>query len=330
MQKEYAQIGCYVKRLLHEKHGEKNKKGVVLLAHDDDVLYKLGPKNAHRKHPVVLWACKSMAHFMWVVDLGIQLAEEKRNRIENMMSPDFPSNKRPKKPWSLKHKSQAILQHLKTNSPPLEWFENGNDWTDPPKCVPACYHNDAHGEPFDVVQTYRLCYSGHKRVVTKLTWLPFVEIPEFMEDCVTYIQSRPDILEVIETDRIADEEQKLRDKERRKEKRELKKLKDEEQKTEEIPVSSQYYIEEDGVEEEDNMEEDVKEEDVKEEDIIDEGVVLDLCESDDEDILILQMKEKQSNHVKTTQSKHVKKMPLRKKRQRISNFNDVEDSLEDQ
>lgn len=64
--------------------------------------------------------------------------------------------------------------------------------------MPECYHKDENGKEFDVTQSYRLCFVGHKHLVKKMEWEPFSKTPLFVQECLSYIQTRPDILKCIE------------------------------------------------------------------------------------------------------------------------------------
>jgi hypothetical protein len=102
----------------------------------------------------------------WVIDVsavGIQLGVEKTRRRENMKNLE----KKLQRTWSATHKSQDVLSFLKDNLPPVEVFEEGDNWTDPPKCMPEYYRADESGVERDVVEAYRLYYAGSK--VTKKT-----------------------------------------------------------------------------------------------------------------------------------------------------------------
>ena len=60
--------------------------------------------------------------------------------------------------------------------------------------MPKCLHDKGK----DVVDCYRLFYSGHKVQVTKLRWEPCVENPYFLDDCKARISIMPDVLEDIQ------------------------------------------------------------------------------------------------------------------------------------
>jgi len=161
---------------------------------------------SHLNHPVVKWASESRAHYLAVVKLGLALCEEKRRRIRHMET--LPVAQR--KPWKLKNASEDVLQFLQANVPPRMVFPKGDDWTDPPKCMPDYFHKDEHGQPLSVVQSYRLFYAGHKVKIAHLSWEPYVENPDFLEECQAYIRSRPDMIRGIENDLQKLEEKKLK------------------------------------------------------------------------------------------------------------------------
>jgi hypothetical protein len=161
---------------------------------------------SHLNHPVVKWAAESRSHYLAVAKLGLALCEEKRRRIRHMET--LPLAQR--KPWKLKNASEDVLQFLHAHIPPRSVFSKGDDWTDPPKCMPDYFHNDENGQPFSAVRSYRLFYAGHKVKITHLSWEPYVENPDFLEECQAYIQSRPDMMHGIENDLQKLEEKKLK------------------------------------------------------------------------------------------------------------------------
>jgi hypothetical protein len=109
MQLESAQLGCTVYHLLNEASPIPN--------FDADVRPNIY-KKAHSHHPVVKWAMKARPNFLSVVELGIELGEEKKRRIERMVNLE----KGLQRSWSAEHKSQAVLQWLKVRSFGLDFF----------------------------------------------------------------------------------------------------------------------------------------------------------------------------------------------------------------
>ena len=180
-------------------------------------------KKSHEKHPMVLWASRSLAHYNYVCDVGLALQEEKKTRIENMQN--LPAKDRKK--WKPDHKSIPVLQFCKDNPPPLNLFVENDTWSDPPKCMPEYLHNDEHGEPFSVIESYRIFYSGNKVAIAKLKWEPYAKTPGFVTRCQAYIQTRPDILLGIENDKKKKEKELERGRVNREKKRESKREKKE-------------------------------------------------------------------------------------------------------
>jgi hypothetical protein len=194
MQTEYAQILCFVWHILvFEKEG-------VLDEHMSRLKEQMYKKNkSHLKHPVVLWASQSQAHYNAILDLGLALGDEKIRRIDNMKHLD--AKQRPKKAWKREHKSQEMLRLLRDNVPALHLFPNGNQWSDPPKCMPEYLHNNTdNGEPFSVIDSYRLFYTGNKITITGLKWEPFVEEPDFVAIWKAYINEHQTLKQNIDTD----------------------------------------------------------------------------------------------------------------------------------
>lgn len=216
MQTEYAQILSFVwYNLVFERLDELGEDFADLKAKAETLKSAMYKKNkAHLKHPTVLWASKSQAHYFAVLHLGLALGDEKRRRIANMKN--LPRDQQPKKAWQLEHKSEGMLKFLQTNVPPLALFPKGDQWTDPPKCMPAYLHTDSNGEPFSCIDSYRLFYAGNKVIIAELKWEPYVEEPDFIKPWQHYIKTRPDIEKAIQTDLEKDRETKQRAKEKRK------------------------------------------------------------------------------------------------------------------
>ena len=77
-----------------------------------DKIYK--PSKAHQKHPVVLWAQRSILHYRKIVSVTKSLAKERKRRgFDNT------------------HKTEAILSVLEDNEPEIP----NCGWNDPPKCM---------------------------------------------------------------------------------------------------------------------------------------------------------------------------------------------------
>ena len=218
---EYAQILSSVWHILYfdcqgtegeDVHDQKD-------AHDEkqhyDEIKRSIYKKSHEKHPMVLWASKSLAHYNYVCDLGLALQQEKEVRIDNMQN--LPAKQRKK--WKNFHKSIPVIQFCKDNPPPFHLFVHKNDWLDPPKCMPEYLHNDENGIPFDVLESYRIFYSGNKVQIAKLRWEPYAKTPKFVARCQKYIQTRPDILSGIESDKQKKEQELQRGRANREKKR---------------------------------------------------------------------------------------------------------------
>lgn len=88
----------------------------------------------HARHPSVLWAGDSLAHFRWTRALGVALCDEYGFRFDKV------------------HASRKVIDALP--EPPL----SRDDWRDPPQSMP-----DAYKGP-DAVAAYRAFYRAEKAV----------------------------------------------------------------------------------------------------------------------------------------------------------------------
>ena len=172
MQLEYAQIASTVMWIIQKKHN---------FTDFSEKIYK----PTHKGHPVVVWASKSTAHVLWIINLGIQLAKEKIIRAERA--------KEHGKKWSIVHKSTPILHYIKTNLYEPEYFEMRDEWIDPPACMPECVKRS------NVIDSYRLYYAGPKVQLINLKWLPYVEEPPFLQEFKEIAESSKEIQEYIKT-----------------------------------------------------------------------------------------------------------------------------------
>lgn len=90
-------------------------------------------KATHAKHPSVIWAGDSAAHFAWLRDFGLALCSEYSFR------------------YGRRHKCQDVIESL-PEDPPIP----DKGWTDPPQAMPEEYRDD------DAVTAYRRYYRGDK------------------------------------------------------------------------------------------------------------------------------------------------------------------------
>lgn len=163
MQVEYAQIASTVWWKLVKKHDhlkehfEKNIKPKIY-------------RSTHENHPVVLWATQSESHLLAVVQLGLELAEEKKVRAS--VAKTFG------KSWKVDHASTPILQFIKDNLPPIEAFELADEWRDPPACMPELYINLG----VDIIDRYRFFYVDVKVIELGIKWEPYAEDPPFVQE----------------------------------------------------------------------------------------------------------------------------------------------------
>lgn len=177
-------------------HGDKHLNKMILeyaqiastcfwiVGHQHDTLYK----PTHKRHPIVLWASKSLANVKAVIELGLALGEERNQRL-------VIARKLGKK-WLPEHSSVKVLEFMKNNLPPSSAFEYEDMWMDPPLCMPACLH----GKGIDVVDCYRLFYCGHKVDVTGIKWDPYVEPPYFYQEYKRRISEMPEVVKDIESE----------------------------------------------------------------------------------------------------------------------------------
>jgi hypothetical protein len=175
MQLEYAQIVSTVFWLIHEKTPflDEETKGKIY-------------KPTHKHHPVVKWATQSSAHTLMIIDVGLALAKEKEARA-------LVAKRIANKKWKTTHKSTAVLEWIRTHMPRVDYFELGDMWVDPPACMPECLQKKGA----DVVDCYRLFYTGYKIRVTGISWRPYAQEPWFLEECRQRLSNMPDVEEDI-------------------------------------------------------------------------------------------------------------------------------------
>lgn len=193
MQLEYGQIASTVIWIVAQRNGLLDSP---FFKNASEKIYK--PTHIH--HPVVLWAAKSRAHVLAVIDLGLALAAEKRERA--VVAKTYG------KKWSMTHKSTPVLQFIRDNCFPANIFELGCEWVDPPACVPQCIKDNSS----DIIDRYRLFYSGHKVEVTGIKWEPYVSEPDFLADCKARIACMPDVLQDIENEKNGIKTKKMKTK----------------------------------------------------------------------------------------------------------------------
>ena len=181
---EHTQILCYVWHTLHPDHVVTNQ------------VYKAS--KGHKKHPVTLWALKSIQHYRKIVGVTQALL-----------------NERVRRGFDKPHKTGEILKILKENEPEIQ----DNGWIDPPKCMPIEYHADEDGSPFDVIKSYRLLYAGDKVEIANIKWKPRAEEPEWLDECKEYVNSRKDIREGIDSRKRKSETDKAKKRARARNKR---------------------------------------------------------------------------------------------------------------
>jgi hypothetical protein len=124
---EAVQMLCSAKRILDPEDEETNAK-----------MYKL----AHKNHPVTIWVRKSLANFMWTLDLVEELHKEWRFRYQH--------------PDTKFHKSYLMAQILRANVPsPEKFLEKG--LTPFALAMPDKYKTD------DPVQSYKNYYMSEDK-----------------------------------------------------------------------------------------------------------------------------------------------------------------------
>lgn len=95
-------------------------------------------KESHPKHPCTLWAAHSLANYLWLVELGLELCDEHAWRYNNMKY----------------HKSREVILWCGNNIP--DTFES-ESLTPFAMAMPEKYKN-----PKDPVSSYRAYYNGEK------------------------------------------------------------------------------------------------------------------------------------------------------------------------
>ena len=124
---EAVQMLCSAKRILDPKDEETNS-----------YLYKM----AHKNHPVTIWVRKSLANYMWTLDLVEELHKEWRFRYGH--------------PDTKFHKSYLIAQILRANAPSPDKFEL-EGLTPFALAMPDKYKTD------DPIQSYRDYYMSEDK-----------------------------------------------------------------------------------------------------------------------------------------------------------------------
>lgn len=214
---EYAQICSFVWHIVFFDVAELSTEVVREGALNVCQIYKRG--KSHLKHPVVLWAAQSRAHYMAIAQLGLALADEKRRRIDAAFdNPALTAAERKRvMGWKRDHQSEPIMRLLHDNPPPAACFAEGVEWVrDPPKCMPEYLHARPDGTPYTVMQSYRLFYAINKVQQTGLKWSPWVEEPSFVAPMQRYVaKRRPDINEAVRGAIEEAADKKVRTEERR-------------------------------------------------------------------------------------------------------------------
>lgn len=105
--------------------------------------YKLHAKN----HPSVLWASESLAHYMWLLSLALDLVQEHSFRF----SPKAIHACHPHLVWLRAHPPPGLFSHLL-------WKR------DPPPAMPEEYRVNSRS-----IDCYRAYYNGGKRGLLKYT-----------------------------------------------------------------------------------------------------------------------------------------------------------------
>ena len=182
---EHAQILSYVWHNLHPDCEEITTR-----------IYK--PSKGHVKHPIVLWAQSSIAHYRKIVSVTESLVKERKRRGFEKV-----------------HETEKVLLFLKEHEPEI----SNTSWRDPPKCMPIEYHVDKDGNEFSVIQSYRLLYAGDKVQIAQLRWKPRTDEPQWLNECKKYIESRDDIKKGILERKKKSDQVKKRKRERNQKKR---------------------------------------------------------------------------------------------------------------
>jgi hypothetical protein len=161
MQLEYAQIGSSVWWNLVEKNPKLKE------SFDSDIKPHIY-RPTHKNHPIVKWATQSEAHLTAVLTLAMELSEEKKVRAKVAASVGVI--------WNAEHASTRVTRFILENLPPVEAFELGDEWCDPPACMPEEYAKMG----VDVVDAYRFYYL-HKIEDIGMKWEPYAQEPQFVK-----------------------------------------------------------------------------------------------------------------------------------------------------
>jgi len=98
-------------------------------------------KATHKKHPCVLWACKSRKNYLWLCKLGLELCKEYTYRYGKI------------------HKSQKVIEWCYMNVPRLK----ENKFSSPYQAMPEKYKHK------NSTKAYRNYYLGEKLYFAKWT-----------------------------------------------------------------------------------------------------------------------------------------------------------------
>ena len=110
-------------------------------------------KRAHKNHPSTKWVRESIQHYDWVVEHGLEICSEFTKR------------------YGKRHKTQDILEWLKSNKPNLP----DNGFVAPPQCMPDEFKSS------NTVEAYKKFYILDKVKVKKLDWKKLNNKPIWIE-----------------------------------------------------------------------------------------------------------------------------------------------------
>lgn len=110
-------------------------------------------KRTHVNHPSTKWIRESIQHYEWVVEHGLEVCNEFIKR------------------YGKHHKTQDVLEWLKTNKPNIP----DNGFKEPPQCMPDEFKKE------NTIEAYKEYYIKDKVKIKKLNWNKLNNKPEWVK-----------------------------------------------------------------------------------------------------------------------------------------------------
>lgn len=108
-------------------------------------------KQSHTNHPSLKWVRKSIQHYRWLIQHGLEICNEFEKR------------------YGKKHKTKDVLEWLQINEPNIP----NNGFTDPPQCMPDEFKME------NTIEAYKNFYINDKIKIKKLDWKKLNNKPEW-------------------------------------------------------------------------------------------------------------------------------------------------------